>query len=97
MFLVDINVKASSCGTPLINEENELVGIISEPIYFIDGSKDLVLPGTWVCAVPAGLTFPSLNGEEQETKQEDQSTDKPKPKQKPKKKGGAKKKKGKKR
>jgi len=58
MFLVDVNVKSSACGTPMVNEENELVGLISEPSYFIPGSKELVLPGTWICAVPAGLEFP---------------------------------------
>ena len=63
MFLINVNIKASSCGSPLVNDDNELVGLVSDPAYLIEGSKDLVLPGTWICAVPAGLTFPPRAGE----------------------------------
>jgi len=93
MFLVDINIKSSWCGTPLVNEENELVGLVSDPTYFIAGSKDLCCPGTWVCAVPADINFPEVESTTEATETTEETASQPK-KQKPKKKP-AKKKKGK--
>lgn len=57
MFLIDVNVKGSSVGWPVLNEDGELVGLLSAP-YYPTESKDLCWPGTWVCAIPAGLTLP---------------------------------------
>lgn len=111
MFLLDVNIKSAAIGWPVINDQNELIGVVSQPIYVMD-TKDLCFPGTWVCAIPADIVFgPSPNKPEkkEEPATEPSPEDTPastsgtdaaattvNPKPKPKAKANKKKKKGKK-
>lgn len=61
MFLLDVNIKSAAVGWPVINDQNELIGLVSQPSYVMD-TKDLCFPGTWVCGIPADIVFgPSPN------------------------------------
>ena len=76
MFLIDANIRNSNYGWPLINQDKELVGLISQPIFYDDG-KTICKPGTWVCSIPAGLELgkPPRQIEDEETKAEDSKGD----------------------
>jgi len=60
MFLVDVNLKNSSCGWPVLNSSGALIGLVDECIY-TNAAKDKCQPGVWCVAV--SNDFSLLNAE----------------------------------